>query len=50
MPVVQQPEAYLANVATLLDETGKINNDSTIQFLQSFVDAFVDLIETFEAN
>ncbi|WP_452466921.1 NADPH-dependent FMN reductase [Oceanobacillus kapialis] len=44
MPVVQQPEVYLANVATLLDEDGKINNDDTIQFLQSFVDTFVKLI------
>lgn len=45
MPVVQQPEVYLANVATLLDEGGKINNDDTIQFLQSFVDTFVKLIK-----
>ncbi|GGK04579.1 ACP phosphodiesterase [Lentibacillus kapialis] len=44
MPVVQQPEAYIANVATLLDENGQINNEKTVQFLQSFVDAFVDLI------
>lgn len=47
MPVVQQPEAYLANVATLLDENGKVNNDETIQFLQSFVNAFVDLIRKY---
>src|SRR5699024_5195285 len=40
MPVVQQPEAYLANVHELLDENGKINNEDTIQFLQSVVDAF----------
>ncbi|WP_404457778.1 NADPH-dependent FMN reductase [Oceanobacillus kapialis] len=44
MPVVQQPEVYLANVATLLDEDGKINKEDTIQFLQSFVDTFVKLI------
>ena len=48
MPVVQQPEAYLANVATLLDENGKINNEDTVQFLQSFVDAFVNLIYTYK--
>ncbi|MBY7142083.1 NAD(P)H-dependent oxidoreductase [Virgibacillus sp. NKC19-3] len=50
MPIVQQPEAYLANVATLLDDNGKINNNDTVQFLQSVVDAFVDLITTFKAN
>lgn len=47
MPVVQQPEAYLANVATLLDESGNINNNDTIEFLQSFVDAFVNLIQKY---
>lgn len=48
MPVVQQPEAYMANVATLLDENGKINNEETVQFLQSFVDSFVDLIKKYQ--
>ena len=45
MPVVQQPEVYISNSAKLLDENGKINNEGTIQFLQSFVDTFVNLIE-----
>lgn len=44
MPVVQQPEAYLANSQDLIDDSGNINNEQTVQFLQSFVDAFVDLI------
>lgn len=47
MPIVQQPEVYLANVTKLLDDNGKINNDDTIQFLQTFVDAFVDLIKKY---
>lgn len=47
MPVVQQPEVYLANITTLLDEDGKINNEGTIQFLQTFVDKFMDLISKF---
>lgn len=50
MPVVQQPEAYLANVAALLDGDGKINNDEGVQFLQLFVDTFVKLITTCKAN
>ena len=45
MPILQQPEAYLANSSELVDENGKINNEGTIQFLQSFVDAFVELIK-----
>ena len=45
MPVVQQPEAYISNSAKLLDDEGQINNEETIKFLQSFVDAFVGLIK-----
>ena len=49
MPVVQQPEAYIGNTAALLDENGKVKNEGTIQFLQSFVDTFVDLIKRYQA-
>ena len=49
MPMVQQPEAYIGNVAALLDENGKIKDEGTVQFLQSFVDAFVDLINRYQA-
>ncbi|WP_373894158.1 NADPH-dependent FMN reductase [Virgibacillus natechei] len=49
MPVVQQPEVYLANSAALVDENGKINNEETVQFLQTFVDAFVGLIKRYQA-
>lgn len=45
MPVVQQPEMYLSNSAQLLDADGKINNEGTVTFLQSFVDVFVKQIE-----
>ncbi|KXH78341.1 NADPH-dependent FMN reductase [Sporosarcina sp. HYO08] len=45
MPVVQQPEVYISDSANLLDEEGKIANEKTVQFLQSFVDTFVELIE-----
>ena len=48
MPVVQQPEAYISNAAALLDENDKVKNEGTIQFLQSFVDAFIDLIEKYQ--
>lgn len=49
MPVLQQPEAYIGNVGNLLDDSGKINDDNTVQFLQSFVDAFVELIKKYVA-
>lgn len=45
MYVVQQPEVYLANIHELLDENGKIKNEDTVQFLQGFVDAFVNLLK-----
>ena len=44
MPVVQQPEVYLSHSATLFDDNGRINNEDTIQFLQSFIDALMDLV------
>ena len=44
MPVVQQPEVYLSHSATLLDDNGRINNEDTIHFLQSFIDALMDLV------
>lgn len=47
MPVVQQPEVYIANVHELLDENGKITNQSTVEFLQSAVDAFVALMKKY---
>lgn len=49
MPTLQQPEVYLANSPNLFDENDQINNESTIQFLQSFVDAFIALIERYQA-
>ncbi|GAA4060819.1 NAD(P)H-dependent oxidoreductase [Amphibacillus indicireducens] len=47
MPVLQQPEVYLANSQDLIDESGNISNEQTTQFLQSFVDAFVDFMNRF---
>ena len=48
MPLLQQPEAYLANSAELFDENGLIKNTDTVEFLQSFVDAFVTLIKRYQ--
>jgi len=45
MPVLQQPEVYLANSPELLNDDGTVANPSTTEFLQSVVDAFDDLIK-----
>ncbi len=49
VPVVQSPEVYLSHSAKLLDEQGKLNNEGTVQFLQSFVEAFIELIKKYSA-
>ncbi|KGR86217.1 NADPH-dependent FMN reductase [Lysinibacillus odysseyi] len=49
MPTLQQPEAYIGNVSNLLDENGKIKEEGTVKFLQSFVAAFVDMIKKYQA-
>jgi chromate reductase len=40
IPTMQQPEVYIANVATLLDDNGNLNNESTREFLKGFMDSF----------
>ena len=45
MPTMQQPEAYIGNVADLLDENGKLKKDDTKTFLKSFTDAFAAWID-----
>lgn len=49
MPVVQQPEVYIANIHELLDENGKITNEDTNGFLQSVVNAFAGFIKNHPA-
>ncbi len=45
MPVMQQPEVYLANSQDLLDENGKINNEGTQDFINSVGQAFAEYVE-----
>jgi chromate reductase len=40
VPCMQQPEAYIGNVAKMFDEAGHLNNDATRDFLQTFMKAF----------
>ncbi|WP_233711066.1 hypothetical protein [Lederbergia citrisecunda] len=46
MPVGQQTEAYIGSVHELLDENGKLN-EGTVEFLQGFVNEFVELIKKY---
>jgi chromate reductase, NAD(P)H dehydrogenase (quinone) len=47
MPCMQQPEAYIAKVTELLDDTGKVKSDVTREFLQRFAAAFGDWVERY---
>lgn len=45
MPTMTQPEAYVGNVASLLDPQGGVASDSTRDFLRRFAEAFAAWIE-----
>ena len=45
VPAMQQPEAYLGRVDTLLDAAGDLANDGTRTFLTGFMKAFAGWIE-----
>lgn len=45
MPTMTQPEAYVGNVATLLDPHGQPASDATRDLLRKFVEAFAAWIE-----
>jgi chromate reductase len=45
MPTMAQPEAYLGNVAALLDPQGHLANDTTRDLLRKFIEAFAAWIE-----
>lgn len=45
MPVMGQPEAYISNAMSLFDESGKLTDDSTKEFLTNFMNAFSAFIE-----
>ena len=46
VPTMQQPEAYVGHADKLLDEHGKLVNDGTRKFLQEFMQAFANWVET----
>ncbi|MGB5950611.1 MAG: NAD(P)H-dependent oxidoreductase [Parvibaculum sp.] len=46
VPVMQQPEAYIGNAASLFDKEGNLTNDATRDFLTKFMGSFATWIET----
>jgi len=45
MPAMPSPEAYVGGAAKLFDDSGKLNNDSTREFLKKFMAAFAKWVE-----
>ncbi len=46
VPTMAQPEAYIANAYELFDESGEVKEDSTKDFLKSFIMAFEKWVQT----
>jgi chromate reductase, NAD(P)H dehydrogenase (quinone) len=46
VPTMQQPEAYFGRVDKLFDEHGQLTSDGTRKFLQEFMQAFANWVET----
>jgi chromate reductase, NAD(P)H dehydrogenase (quinone) len=46
VPTMQQPEAYVSHVDKVFDEHGKLASDGTGKFLQEFMQAFANWVET----
>jgi chromate reductase, NAD(P)H dehydrogenase (quinone) len=46
VPTMQQPEAYVSHVDKLFDEHGKLVSDGTRKFLQDYMQAFAQWVET----
>jgi chromate reductase len=44
-PILQQPEAYVGNAASLFDDQGGLKDEKTRKFFRSFITAFQQLIE-----
>ncbi|MEW6950040.1 NADPH-dependent FMN reductase [Trueperella pyogenes] len=45
MPLPGQPEVFLGQSASLFDEDGSIKEESTVEFLKSYIARFVELVD-----
>jgi chromate reductase len=43
--LVQTPELYISNVATLVDKDGTLTDESTLRHIAAFIDAFIAWVE-----
>jgi len=46
VPTMAQPEAYIGNAKELFDENGNLSNESTKEFLKTFIAAFEQWVDT----
>jgi chromate reductase, NAD(P)H dehydrogenase (quinone) len=47
---MQQPEAYIGHLDKLFDEHRKLMSDGTRKFLQQFMQAFANRVETIRSQ
>lgn len=45
MPMPSQPEVFLSQTPTLIDDEGKFSDDSTVKFLREYITAFTYVVE-----
>lgn len=45
VPCMQQPEAYISNVASMFDDKGNLTNKETEEFLRKFINAYAVWVE-----
>jgi chromate reductase len=50
VPTMQQPEAYVSHVDKLFDEHGKLAGDGTRKFLQEYMQAFSNWVQTIRSD
>jgi chromate reductase, NAD(P)H dehydrogenase (quinone) len=50
VPTMQQPEAYVGHVDKLFDERGNLTSDGTRKFLQEFMQAVANWVETIRSH
>ena len=50
VPAMPYPEAYIPDAETLFDASGRLTNDGTRQFLQTFMEAFTTWVARFRTS
>ncbi len=50
VPTMQQPEAYIGNIAKLMDDSGNIKDESILEYLKSIMESFETWVEIHKKN